>query len=347
MNENMEKIKRITQAIETSNNLLDFDNIELPFQLLNAVICLLDQTFSDVTLNTLEIQDSETLDAWAIALHESLPNQLALLNRWQNYLNNLSEDASIPRKLLEKIDEKMREIELISAEKSQLTLQYEQLFQQEETLRENKRQLTDLQIKLQELNSIEKELNRIDLAQLQEEVRIKQETITPKTEQLNKLKQEKNEVESTLKELKKLEEQLQIDNELIKLSQGKIENKSIQITRELIEQIQLKRNNLSENLTNILEELTQQQTEYQSIKDKLNNAVQNFNQYQIKTQEIKYHLETHYQYNSELISFLPVDRTETDNIIREIKDKLDKLDRELTKAHKNHEISQQKLNITF
>lgn len=198
MNENIEKIKKITQAIETSNNLLDFDNIELPFQLLNAIISLLDQTFCDVTLNTLGIRDSDSLDAWAIALHQSLPNQLTLLNRWQNYLNNLSEDDSIPPKLREKIDDKMKEIDQIYAQKSQLTQQYEQLFKQEETLRENKRKLTDLELKLQELTIIEKELNRTDLTKLQEEVRLKQETITPKREQLDKLTQEKKEVENVL-----------------------------------------------------------------------------------------------------------------------------------------------------
>lgn len=47
------------------------------------------------------------------------------------------------------------------------------------------------------------------------------------------------------------------------------------------------------------------------------------------------------------MSLLPVDRGETDNVIREIQEKLEKLDRELTKAQKNHEISRQKLNITF
>ena len=174
MNKNIEKIKQITQAIEMSDDLLDFDHVDLPFDLLNAIISLLNDTFSDVHLNTLITNDPETFDAWAIALNKSLPNQLSLLGRWQNYLNNLPDDVSVISTLTEKIDQRIKIIDDIYQQKSQINQQYEQLLVQENTLQQNKQQLTELQNKVKELTIIETELNEIYLAQLQEEVRVKE-----------------------------------------------------------------------------------------------------------------------------------------------------------------------------
>ncbi len=332
MQRNLNKINQIIQQLESTDNLLDFETVELPFELLKAVVALLESTFSPEALQKEVADNAETIDAWAIAFHQSLTYQLTVINTWRQQLSQLP----LPPKLIEKIEDKVRQIYQIHQEEALL-------LGQEITLRQRAKELDELRQKVTELASIEQEVNSVDLEQLKTEIEQRTVNIQPQYQQLQDLKQQKSALEDLLKYL----EDLKMDIEGLQLRQSKLEQRIIKSTSEIITELKTKNQDLQARLLPILTDLEIAEQEFVQTKQTLEKAVADFNQYQIVTQERQYHLKTHYQHNEELAGLLPVDCKVIERLTQEIKELLAKMDQELTRAQKQHELSKQKLNITF
>jgi hypothetical protein len=173
-------VKKIESNAETERGLLDFDAIKLPFQLVSAAIALWEATYSPDALRQLASNDSETLEAWAIALSQTLNTQLKVLNNWLPHLSTLP----IPPKLQEKIRDSNTEIEQISRNKSRLLQVTGELFDREQQLRSDAAELSQLRQKDRELKAIETELQFVDLARFQQEITTQSALIEPKAKEL-------------------------------------------------------------------------------------------------------------------------------------------------------------------
>ena len=73
---------RLLQQIQQCQNLIDFQDIGLPFELVDAVLNLWKSSFNPEVLEQLASEDADTLEAWAIACSRTLKTQVEILNYW-------------------------------------------------------------------------------------------------------------------------------------------------------------------------------------------------------------------------------------------------------------------------
>ena len=225
--------------------------------------------------------------------------------------------------------QKVLEIENLEEQKAALKANLEKLEEQKTGLKADldklKRQKTKLETDLDKFERQKAELET-------NLVKIEGQKVELETDLVN-LEQQQNSLET---ELKNCDRQHQSQQTGILT----VANKLIQLTRE-------EREKLSEPLQVVLADLQQEREGYQLEWEQLQTAIQQFNQYKEETDEISFHLDTHYQANRALAQRLPLDKEKVHRIMKAIRTNLEELDKELAKAHKQHEQSQQKEIITF
>ena len=166
LSQTLAQLQQRMQQIQQAQNLLEFETIELPFQLVEAGIRLWESLYSPESLQQLAQTDPDTLDAWAIALSQTLQNQLDLLNRWQSSLGTLP----VPPLLKQKIEDRIQKLREIAQEKSRLFQELTPLLQQEQQLLQEAEELSVLKGKEKALHQIQADLEAIDIEHLRQSI---------------------------------------------------------------------------------------------------------------------------------------------------------------------------------
>ncbi len=164
LSQTLAQLQQRMHQILQAQNLLEFETVELPFQLVEAGIRLWESLYSPESLQQLAQSDPDTLDAWAIALSQTLQNQLDLLNRWQSSLGTLP----VPPLLKQKIEARIQKFSQLAQEKSRLFEELTPLLQQEQQLRQEAEELSVLKEKEKALQQIQADLKAIDLERLRQ-----------------------------------------------------------------------------------------------------------------------------------------------------------------------------------
>lgn len=84
MQEQTAALIKIAQRLP-HGEVLDYDHIELPFELVKIALKLWENFYPPELLENLANSDPDTLDAWAIALSQTLSQQLSLLDTWDEF----------------------------------------------------------------------------------------------------------------------------------------------------------------------------------------------------------------------------------------------------------------------
>jgi len=336
-------LQQIQSDIQKDPGLQDFETIELPFKLVEAGINLWAALYSPQVLRHLADADADTLDAWAIALSQTLNKQLAVLNNWLPHLSTLP----ISPTLTQRITTSTAEIQEINTKKSQLLQAATELFNQEQELRTQEQELRLLQQKEVDLTKIQNELHLVDLGDLRDKIATLSVTLEPLARELEQLQQQKAEIEEQVLALKQqqiiLESEIEGQKHKQQRQQGVVLNK----TQELISLTQAARAKLTEPLNSTLTDLEQQRSEYKQLSEQLQSSIQAFNKYLEETEDIRDRLNNHYQANQGISERLPLDCQKVNGIIQTIEQNLAELDREIASARKQHEISKQKTIFIF
>lgn len=339
----IEKINKLIQQIQSNQSLLEFETIELPFQLVEAAINLWESTFTPEVLRQLATTDEDTLNAWAIALSQTLNTQLQLLNNWLSQLATLP----VPPALQQQIRSRIQTLSQIANEKSQLLQSAEWLLSQEQQLRRDGEELQQLQQKASQLQAIQTQLQTTNLESLRGEIDSLAVAIEPQRQTLETLQQQKAQMDEQMAAIQQQKERLQEEMNYMRSRFSRLETSTANTASSLITLAKSQQEGLRDALASVLADLEKQQSEFQQTQQQLQQAIQDFNQYQTATEEMRTHLTTHYQSDSELGRLLPANRQKVDTLIGNIQEKLAELDQELAAAQRTHSLSQQKTILTF
>lgn len=346
----LEQITSLVDQIQTTKSLIEFETIELPFQLVEAGINLWASTFSPEVLRQLASSDADTLDAWAIALSQTLTTQLNLLNNWLPHLANLP----VPPKLKQQISDRILAIGEIASKKSTLLQTAADLLSQEQELRQNSNDLQRLTDKEKELQKIQAELQQTDIEILRQNISDKAAFIEPQMKALRDLQQQKADLDNQIAALQRQQTTLREEITYWQSRQNHLESNTTDTVAELISLTQVQRERLSEALSKELvaveqqrTELIQQQASYHQAQQQLQKAREDFQKYQTATEEIITAVTTHYQADQALGSLLPIDRQKVDTLFRTCQQTLAEIDQELASARRKNEQAQQKSRIFF
>ena len=341
--QNLDEISQLMQEIRQAESLLEFETIELPLQLVAAVIKLWSEIFSPEVLRQLANADTDTLDAWAIALYQTLQTQLTVLNNWLPHLSTLP----VPATLKQKIESSIRELSQIATEKSQLLVSAATLLRQEQQLKLEATELKNLKQKARELEQIQTELQATNLENLREAIATQSAILEPEKQTIASLQRQKSDLDEEIAVLQQQKARLEDEINYRRSRQQRLETSTANTATELITLTKSQQQQLSEALSSVLADLEKQQSEFQQTQQQVQRAIEDFNQYQRVTEEMREQLNAHYQSDTELGSLLPVERHKVDNLIKSIQENLAELDRELAQARIVHSRSQQKTILTF
>ncbi|MGB3189620.1 MAG: hypothetical protein WBB43_09375 [Limnoraphis sp.] len=336
-------LEHLKNAINSEAGLRDFEAVKIPFELTQACIQLLTDCFSIPMLQTLANDDSETLEAWAIAFNTTLQVQLGVLSRWLPLLSS----SSLPSKLREKAAKRTAELKNIVDEKAALLQTASTLFAQETELHQRFTELSELREKFEELKTIELDINSTDIDNLRAEVVQKGNELIPQKQAIEELHQQKAELET---QMTSLHQQGEILGEEIRRQQEKKqrqESAEMSQIKQLIDLTDSAKIELSITLKTALEELDSKRNEYNQEWEQLQQTLTASNLYQAEIQSINNALHAHYQADVNLGERLPVERHRIEALTETIREHLAELDRELKTAHAHHEHLQKKQYITF
>lgn len=346
----IETISVVLQQIEESENLREFETIKLPLELVQAGMSLWESTFYPEVLRQLAGADPETLEAWAIALSQTLNTQLEILNSWLPHLTTLP----IPTTLKQKIGDRTSAIGQIAKDKSRLLQSAANLLEQEEKLDKSNSELQSLKEKARQLQEIKTELEATNLDKLRAEIATQRAALEPEQEKLRSIQQQKAELDDQISALQRQQSILKEEINYWQSRQNRLETSTEDTVAELIILTQSQRERLSAALTQELtalekqrRELLQQQKSYGEAQQQLQKASEDFQKYQAATEEIVAVLNTHYQSDRELGQLLPIDYNKVDNLFKNTQQILAEIDRELAAARSKHEQAQQKIHFTF
>lgn len=346
----LETITALVREIESSQNLREFETIKLPLELVEAGISLWESSFHPEVLKQIANLDPETLEAWAIALSKTLQTQLEILQSWLPHFSTLP----IPTTLKQKISDRTASIEQIASEKSQLLQSSADLLSQEEKLQQDNAELQKLKDKLKQLEAIKTELQNTNLNDLQQSINEQTAALEPQQKNLRSLQQQKADLDDQIAALQRQQTALKEEITYWQTRQNRLETNTTETVTEIITLTQLQRQRLSAALASEITTLEQQRTElaqqqelYHQTQQQLEKARQDFQEYQTATEEIRTALNTHYQCDRTLGTFLPVDRQKIDNLFKNVEDFLAQIDQELAIARSKHEQAQTTKPITF
>ncbi len=339
----IDKINQLIQQIQQANNLVEFETIELPFQLVEAGIQLWKSTYSPEVLRQLASTDTDTLDAWAIATTATLQTQLELLDSWLPDLASLP----VPPALKQKISDRIFCLSQIANEKSQFLTSASTLLSREQQLRRDASELQSLKQKAKELQQIQAELQATNLENLRQAIASLAFALEPERQALESLQQQKAQMDDQIAALQQQQARLQDELNYLRSRQQRIETNTTNTATELITLTKSQQEQIQEALYSVLADLEKQQSEFQQTQQQVQRAIQDFNKYQTATEEIRTHFFAHYQSDSELGRLLPVNHQKVDILIRNIQQNLAELDQELAAGQRMHSLSQQKTTLTF
>lgn len=333
---------RLAQTLQNSDPL-DYDNIELPFQLVQIALELWENLYPPEVLENLANSDSDTLDAWSIALSKTLSQQLSLLDTWQPHLSA----RSLPPKLAEKLQNNSRKLAEISRETSELLATADELFSQEDRLKKAGEELAQLKYRFTQLNQIETELKTTDLEQLRRDIEMRSQTLTPQHHKLEELQREQSELQAQTDALNRQQTRLESEIEILRSRQSKRETNTAETATELMMLTREERNKLNPILSDTLAELQQEKAEFDRIKTELETAIAHCNRYQQQTAAIRDDLNRHYESDRDLSRHLPIEHRQIDPILEQINTRLQDLDRQLATVQKRHAEQHKKLTLNF
>ncbi|KYC38105.1 hypothetical protein WA1_37780 [Scytonema hofmannii PCC 7110] len=346
----IDKINKLLQQIHQQKNFLDFETIQLPFELVQAEISLWESIFNPETLRQLATTDTETIEAWAIALSQTLNNLLAVLKTWLPHLTTLP----IPTTLKQKISERSQEIEQIANEKSKLLQSANELLQEEQQLRKQADEFKSLKEKASQLQKIKAEVQATNLETFRQEISAQEAALEPQRQLLETLQQQKADLDEQIAALQRQQTALKEEILYWQSRQNRIETNIQSAVSELMTLTQQQRERLSEVLSQelaILEQqrdrLAHQEQEYHQAQQQLQKATEDFQKYQSATQEILTAIKNHYQSDRDLGRLLPVDHQKVDSLIRNAQEVLETIDQELAVARSKHEQTQPKNRFFF
>ncbi|MCT7954091.1 hypothetical protein [Laspinema palackyanum] len=322
------------------SSLHQFETVALPFEFVQQGMGLWEAIFPPEVFRSLATEDPETLESLAIALSQTLQIQLAILNPWLPLLTT-------PPALADKIRDRISQIQQITTEKAELLAASETLFTRELELRQAGEELQELKQTRAELTALEQELATTDLEDLRRDISTRQTVLEQDRNQLQILKQQQAEIKAEIAAIQGLNHKISQELEGLQLRRSRLETRTQQQTEQLITLTETERQRLGTALLALLEELAEQQSDYQNAQGELSQAIADFNRYQQQTHELITHLNTHYQSDVELGQKLPVNQPKIETIMQRIQDNLAQLDQELAIAQQQHERSQVKTIITF
>lgn len=338
----IERIATLLTQVKHSQNLTEFETIKLPFELMQAILPLWNSLDSQ-TLRNLANTDVDVLEAWAIALSQTLNIQLETLNSWLPHLTTLP----IPVTLEQKINDRIKSIAQVIKDKSELLASSEQLLQLEEELSQKAQEFETLKNKVKNLQVIDNELQDSNLEKLQQEILIKSTTLEPQYIILKDLQQKKADLDEQINALQLQQTTLSEEINYWQSRQNRLETNITSSVSELITLTQSQRQRLSEALFQELGALETQQQLYHQVQQQLQKAKEDYHKYQTETQETLLAINTHYQHNQESSTLLPVNHQKVNSLLENIKQTLIEVDKELTDAHAKHEQAQQIKPIFF
>lgn len=338
-----QQLSQLLQQLQTTETVLDFDNIQLPFQITDTSYQLWRSLFSEENLQKLAQDAPETLDAWAIALMKSLQKQQELLQIWLPLLANLP----IPEKLKAKIQENNERLQSQFTEQSQICQAAGELLQQEQQLRQQAAELENLRHRQQELETIQQQVANIDWQQWRQNIETQAEQIEPQKQSLQELQQKQTEIENYLTALKNQRQNLEQDLEIWQNREKKEASRTQQTAAQLQEFINKYRQQLSKPLADMLADVAEQKQELEQVQQQLQQAVADFNEYQQETEQQKNHLQAHYQADEATSRLLPVNSQRVNHLLQQIQENLTELDKELSQGHQIHKESENKQIYRF
>ncbi|HBK21274.1 MAG TPA: hypothetical protein DDZ60_01770, partial [Planktothrix sp. UBA10369] len=142
-----QKNLNLIEQIKTCQNLLEFEHISLPFELIQAIFEDCQLTFTPEVLKQLSETEPETLESWAIALSKTLGTQLELLNSWQPLLDSFPLSVS----LKQRISDRNQSLKTLINEKSELLKSSSLILSQEQQICQETQELKTLKSKIQQL----------------------------------------------------------------------------------------------------------------------------------------------------------------------------------------------------
>jgi hypothetical protein len=354
LQENLDQIVKLIEQIQcqirhrdketlSMTSLYRFEAISLPFQLVQEAIALCAAVFPPESLGEIATTDEESINAWAIALMQTLQSQLTLVEHWQPPLATLP----LPSALKEKIRDRTTDLQQIRQKHAEILQSTASLFATETQLRQDAQALQQLKKKAKLLQAIKTELQTTDLNALREQISLETEAIAPQRQYLETLKQQQTELETELTSLE--QQRVILENQINYLQEKRqnLETTTHQQVNQLITLTAAEKQRLSQELNSVLADLSSQQQEYQQIQQQLATAIAESNRYQQETEKLREYLRQHYQSNQELGKNLPVNQPKIDSMVKIIEQNLAQLDQELAQALQQQEVSQQKTIFTF
>ena len=270
---NIETITKLLQQIQQNHSLTEFDTIKLPFELVNATLSLWESTFPPEVLRQLTGDDTDTLDAWAIAMTQTLNTQLEILNSWLPHLTTLP----IPPTIKQKISDRIASINQIANDKSKLLQSTGELLHQEKQLRQKADELGSLKEKARHLQQIQAELQATNLETLRQSILAQAAALEPQQQVLKSLQQQKAELDDQIAALQRQQTTLTDEITYWQSRQNRLETSTNDKVSELITLTQVQRERLSEALSSELAALEQQQESYHQAQQQLQKALTTVN----------------------------------------------------------------------
>ncbi len=353
LQQNLDQITKLIEQIQhqiryqdeetlSITSLHHFETIELPFELIQATIKFCGSVFAPESLDEIATNDEESINAWAIALMQTLLASLTLLENWQPHLATLP----LPETLQQKIRDRATQLQEISQQQSELLQSTATLFSQETELRQRAEALQQLKKKAQLLKRIKAELQTTDLNALRDQISRQAMAIAPQREELETLKQQKAELDRELTCLQQQRHNLESQITYLQQRQQRQEAATSQSAQQLIALTNAEKERLSQELNVLLTDLSSQQQAYQQIQQQLATAIAESNRYQQETEKLRQYLQQHYQANQEIARNLPVNQQKIEQIVKNIEQNLAELDQELALLQQQAE-SKQKTIFTF
>ncbi len=341
------KIRKVLDLLEKNAHLdaalISFDNIGLPFRLVETTVNLWQIVYPNQVLQQLASQDSDALETWAIALNQTIQTELEILKTWYATLDTLP----LPAKLAQKTSDRLTEITQLNSQKSEFLQAAKSIFSREVELRSAHEDLQQLRNKAAELAKMSAEIDETNIPDLQQKVTSLANTIEPQSVALKELQQQKSQIQSQVTNLQ--QQQQAITSELAS-QRSRHDRTSSKLCGDINELILLtteQRSELDKNLQNAIRDLEDERKAYQQQWESLQQAIQASNRYQIEIEAIRDDFSNHYRSDLKLSEHLPHDRTKLINISNAIRDRLLELDQELANTRQVLERSSQKTIITF
>lgn len=319
----VERIAEFAARIRQVQNCLEYDHIELPFNLTDKAIELLAEIFTVASLQQLaENQEEETLNAWAIALTKTLDKEIKLLDQWLTVVNALP----VYQKLKDEINDKSTVIK-DSVQTKSVLLKLAKIVL-------NDQQLETFKATIESSPDIHTLEAQIESEKRKVETQVKE--LESKDKEIQEL-QQKSDAKKVNLEAKKLE--LEAKNQ----EKGKLETQ-IDDCQVKFDKLANQNQELAQQLAEANRNLEAQKQKYDTIESQRKQAIEDWQKYESATKQIQDALKLHAQSNQEIGGnlLLPSETQSMENLGLEIARLLQQQDEILSVARQKNEELQKK-----